>query len=330
MAAMLALYAGCAETVKVSRVKPAEVDVTGYRKIAVGNVTGNNGRTIAASLEQALHDSGRFEVLERSHLGMILQEQGLSRSGAVEPDETVQVGKMVGSAALIFGNVGRRDYSQKRTHEDKACGDRKRPYPCTEYVVTGTWTEQVHFKVVDTTTGKIIAMKHVARSREKQVSAIDAIPAVTWDVESVSRDLDREVVREFMTAIAPHTVWEQVHLFTDGKLPELEIGVNFAKAGQWPSAIGQFRAACEKADADPGIQPRLKARARYDLGVALGYSGSYDDGIGELEKAVRIQPEDTYVREIRRIKMFRSDAETLREQGMDSAPTTSFHSVDGG
>jgi curli biogenesis system outer membrane secretion channel CsgG len=330
MVAMLALSAGCAETVKVSRLKPAEVDVTGYGKIAVARVTGKNGRSIAASLEQALYESGRFEVLDRSNLGMILQEQDLSRSGAVDPDETVRIGKIIGSAALVFGNVGRRDYSQKRSHESKTCGDRNRPYPCTEYVVTGTWTDQVQFKVVDTTTGKVVAMKNVARSRQQRVSAIDAIPSVTWDVESVAGDLDQEVVRGFMTAIAPYTVWEQVQLFTDSKLPELETGVNFSKAGQWASAIGQFRAACEKADADPDIKPQLKARARYDLGVALGYSGSYDEGIREMEKAVQIQPEDTYVREIRRIKMFRSDAERLRQQGLETAPTTRLHVVAAG
>jgi tetratricopeptide (TPR) repeat protein len=322
MVAVLVLSAGCAETVRVSRLKPAEVDVTGYRKIAVARVTGRNGRAIAASLEQALYDSGRFEVLDRSNLGMILQEQDLSTSGAVDPDETVQVGKLVGSAALIFGHVGRRDYVQKRSHENRTCGEKNRPYPCTEYIVTGSWNEQVQFKVVDTTTGKVIAMKNVSRSRQQRVSAIDASPAVTWDVESVLGDLDQEVVRGFMTAIAPYTVWEQLQLFTDSKLPELEIGVNFSKAGQWASAIGQFRAACGKADADPDIKPQLKARARYDLGVALGYSGSYDEGIRELEKAVQIEPEDAFVREIRRIKTFRSDAERLRQQGVETAPTS--------
>jgi hypothetical protein len=202
------------------------------------------------------------------------------------------------------------------------CGEKNRPYPCTEYLITGTWTGQVQFKIVDTTTGKVVAMKTVARNRQQRVSAIDAIPAVTWDVESVSGDLDQEVVREFMKAIAPHAVWEQVQLFTDSKLPELEVGVNFSRAGQWASAIGQFRAACGRADADPGIPPQLKARARYDLGVALGYSGSYDEGIRELERAVQIQSEETFIREIRRIRVFQSDAEKLRQQGVETGPAT--------
>jgi hypothetical protein len=48
--ALLLLSAGCAETVRVSRMKPAEVNLAGYRKVAVANVTGKNGRSFAAYL----------------------------------------------------------------------------------------------------------------------------------------------------------------------------------------------------------------------------------------------------------------------------------------
>lgn len=322
-------FAGCAETIKVSRLKPAVINISGYKNIAVAEVTGMNGASIRTDLEQALMTSGQFEVLDRSNLGNIMQEQALSQSGAVDESQAIQTGKMVGSAALVFGNVSRRDYRQQKTYDDLYCKDQhKRKYKCGETnYITGYWNTRVQFKVVDAATGKILTTRNIPKSHNQRVSAKNAIPAINWDPGSVSSQLDQQVVREFMKLIAPYRVVERVKLHKDSNLPELEAGINFSKTGQWDSAIDQFQAACEKADTMPDIKPELRARARYDLGVALGYSGSYDEGIREIEKAMQITIEPEYSYEIQKIKIFKQDAERLRQQGVETAPVSRRISV---
>lgn len=323
------LYVGCAETVKVTRMKPAAIDMAGYNQIAVAEVTGKNGASIRTDLEYALMASGQFEVLDRSNLGYIMREQALSKSGAVDEGKAVRTGKMAGSAALVFGNVSRRDYRQQRTYDDLYCKDEyKRTYFCGKTThITGYWNTRVQFKVVDAATGKILTTRNIPISHKQQVSARNAVPAIHWDPGSVSSQLDVQVVQEFMKMIAPYRVVERVKLHKDSKLPELEAGINYSRAGQWDSAIDQFQAACEKADAMPGIEPELRARARYDLGVALGYSGSYEEGIREIEKAMRINNEPEYSYEIQKIKIFKQDAERLRRRGGETAPISGIISV---
>jgi hypothetical protein len=78
-----------------------------------------------------------------------------------------------------------------------------------------------------------------------------------------------------------------------------------------------FRQACAAADSSPGIPPRDRARAHYDLGVALGYSGmSYDEAVAEIQKAAAIEPEDVFYEEIGRIRTFKAEA-VKKDQAAD-------------
>ena len=316
--ALLLAGAGCASTVRVARTRPAEVNLSAHRKIAVGHIGGPEGHSIADRLTQALLESGRFEVLDREYLAHILRERRFSASADVPPDEAARIGKMAGTDAMIFGHVNRREYRQTRDRREETCSRDNIRVACTKYIVNGQWSTEVAMKVVDSTSGRILAAKTLRADRSRSVSSQDRWPGRPWDAGSMAFALDQEIVDEFMKTVTPHTVWERARLYTDGDLPELELGVRYSRQGDWENAIRQFREACARAESGATIRPRTKARAHYDLGVALGYSGRYDEGIREIEKANRIAPEDPFYAEIRKIESFRQDAERIRMQEEES------------
>ena len=311
---LLLAGAGCASSVKVTRTRPAEVNLAAYRKVAVGPIGGPEGYSIANRLTQALMESNRFEVLDREHLAHILRERRLSASAEFSGGEAARIGKVAGTDAMIFGHVNRREYRQARSRREDTCSRDNIRYACTNYILNGQWNTEVVMKVVDSNSGRILTAKTLRASRSRSASSYSRWPKRPWDAGSMAFALDQEIVDKFMRMITPYTVWERARLYTDGDLPELELGVRYSRQGDWENAIRQFREACVRAESGGQIPPRTKARAHYDLGVALGYSGRYDAGIREIEKANRIAPEDPFYAEIRKIEMFRQDAERLRMQ----------------
>jgi hypothetical protein len=311
---LLLAGAGCASTVRVARTRPAEVNLAAYRKVAVGHVGGPEGHSIANRLTQALVESNRFEVLDRKHLEHILRERRLSASAGSPSDEAARIGKLAGTDAMIFGHVNRREYRQTRGRREETCSRDNVRYACTNYIVNGQWNTEVAMNVVDSNSGRILTAKTFRTRRTRSASSYSRWPKLPWGADSIAFELDQEIVDNFMRTITPYTVWERARFYTDGDLPELELGVRYSRQGDWENAIRQFRGACARAESGGEIHPRTKARAYYDLGVALGYSGRYEEGIREIEKANRIAPEDPFYAEIRKIERFRQDAERMRMQ----------------
>ena len=178
---------------------------------------------------------------------------------------------MIGSAILFVGNVNRREYKQNQGMEQSTCIDDKyRPINCTKITITGIWSNQITIKGIDTSTGRIIATKTVQWGTKTSVSSDKGMPNINWDPEAVLVEMDKIVVNKFMQMIAPYTVSEEVELFTDEKLPELGRGVTYARYGEWEKAIDNIKEGSRKADDNPGFSAQLRARAHYDLGIALG------------------------------------------------------------
>jgi tetratricopeptide (TPR) repeat protein len=314
-------FIGCTPTIKLARMKPAEINLSPYKKIAIGEIGGHGGEEIGSILTQALFDSARYEVLDREHLQTIMKEQNLSLTDSFDSKTSVKVGKMIGSAALIFGKVQRREYNQKDSSSKGTCSGQQKgsQYTCYTNTITGYWNLNVDLKLIDVSTGKILATYTKLYTANRSNSATDARPDINWDVNEIFSGLSKNAVDDFMKKIAPYKVMVQVEIYTDSNLPELEAGLKYAEAGDWNSAIEQFKSACNSADNNPNIKDKIRARAHYDLGIALGYSGvDYNQALSELQKAVSINPEDAFFKEQGKIKEFKSDDERLKQQGADA------------
>lgn len=63
------------------------------------------GSKIGDLLTIYLSTLGDFEMVERSRLNEVLKEQQLSLSGAVDPNQAIEVGRLVGAKLMVFGRA---------------------------------------------------------------------------------------------------------------------------------------------------------------------------------------------------------------------------------
>jgi hypothetical protein len=311
------MSAGCTPSVKVIRLRPAEINLSEYKKIAVGRVRGEGGEEIASLLETTLAGSRRFEVVDRRMLEGIMREQDLSMPDSFDAKSSARLGRKMGSSALVQGRVTRHEYYEDLSKEKTTCTTNGITHSCMSYTLTGNWYLNAQLSVVDVITGRILVTKTYNRSFQNTSSSTGSRPQTTWDPGEEFTSLSEDIVGEFMKQIAPWGEEVRVYLYAAESLPTLETGIGYAKQGSWPQAIEQFTKACNTADNFPAIQTKDRAYAHYDLGIALGYSGTdYDQAIAEIRKAVELYPEEDFISEIAKIRQFKLDDARLRQQGV--------------
>ena len=72
-------------------------------------VSKNNAMTVTDLIRSDLIDSGRFLVIERSQLDIVLKEQGLQQSGCTDNSCAVQLGELLSANKILLGKVNQLD-----------------------------------------------------------------------------------------------------------------------------------------------------------------------------------------------------------------------------
>ena len=117
------------------------------------------GRGMADMLITELVNSGEYRVIERTALDHILKEQGLGQSGAVTQQSAAEVGKMLGVEIAVVGAVTEFGHARGGT------GGRIKGVRVG--VSKQSAAVAVDVRLINTTTGEIIASKN-ARKEEKK------------------------------------------------------------------------------------------------------------------------------------------------------------------
>ncbi len=111
--AFLICTTGFAQDLKpVASALAVRISASGHKTVAVvdftdleGNVT-QLGRFLAEEISVDLTEASKgFEVIERTHLKVILQEHKLSESGLIDPQTARKVGQIAGADALVTGTI---------------------------------------------------------------------------------------------------------------------------------------------------------------------------------------------------------------------------------
>lgn len=302
---VVVLITGCPPpSALVPVTRPAEVNLRGINRIVVGEITGNGGQSIADLLTSKLFESGKFEVLERAQLDRIMREHALNLSGAIDERTAAEVGKLIGATTLISGNVSNYKYDLKTTYSDWKTLEGKQFRTWTK---TGTAKVTVTFKVIGLHTGKILAAKTISREAVRTTSADDKLPPDPDRDEAINEAVNA-TVNTFVKMIAPYRDYVRI-IFAplDKNIPELEMGVNFAKVGRWSDAIEQFKIAIQKNPTHDG--------AWYNLGLAYEYSYMFKEAEDAFNEANKIKPCEKCLQEINNIRRLSSERKRLEEQG---------------
>jgi curli biogenesis system outer membrane secretion channel CsgG len=90
--------------------------------------------------------SSKFSVIERDKLNLVLKEQGLAQTGAVDPSTAAKVGKLLGVKYIIMGGIDKFNIDNTKGGVGK-------------FGVGGNLTQSkvtINFRLVDTTTAERI------------------------------------------------------------------------------------------------------------------------------------------------------------------------------
>ena len=305
ISAVAIIVTSCASpSALVPVIRPAEVNLRGINKIAVGEITGNGGQVIADLLTSRLFETNKFEVLERSQINRIMQEHALNISGTIDERTAAEVGKLIGAATIILGNVSTYKYELKTTYQDWE--DREKKTHRT-YTKTGTANVTATFRVIGLHTGKIVAAKTISKETVRKTWADDKTPEDP-DRENAMNEAVSAIVGAFIKMIAPYTDYVRVVFApTDKNIPELERGINFAKVGRWSDAIEEFKLAVQKNPTHDG--------AWYNLGLAYEYSYMFKEAEEAFNEANKIKSCEKCLYEINNVKRLAMERKKLEDQG---------------
>lgn len=298
----MALLSACAPSARVPVLEPAEINLRGIDKIAVGNISGNVGPSMSDLLTSRLFESGKFTVVDRNNLNRIMKEQELDSSGAVDTATAVKMGKLIGAACLVAGNANMQ--YQLRRWRDRPWKDKEGKWHQTCWV-KGTAKVSSTLRVIGLTTGQILAVKSIYKE-ESNSNFADRQWPLDPDRDALVSKAENDTIDKFMKMIAPYTVYVTV-TFEKSKLPESKAGVDFAKKGLWKDALAQFKLAKTEHPTDPCCW--------YNLGLGYEYNFMFRKAINAFEEANKIKPSDKYISEIANVNKLREQRYRLEQQG---------------
>ncbi|MFH0900942.1 MAG: CsgG/HfaB family protein [Pseudomonadota bacterium] len=321
----LAGSVGCgAGAVRVTRLKPAEVNMAGVQKIAVMSFRGPDGDNLNGLVVDGLNESKRYEVLAAEDvLGSIMEEQNLALAeGRVDDKSGEVLGKLNVAQAVVSGTVTKAEHDQKVESKRETCSKsekgadgkyHERKYPCTKNIRRGWAKYSARLSVASTVTRKLMDSKTLQDEAAVETSAYDEDPEEI-DTEQLLAKCRATVAQQFLRRVAPYTVYEEVALEEHGDLPELEAGNKLIKHNDLPSAQERFVAAVAKAEADAEMKPKVKGRAYYSLGIVLALQGDFDGGLENLKKACDLQSNDDWMNMMGRVRTWKAEADKVAEQ----------------
>ncbi|MDH4228161.1 MAG: hypothetical protein OEW11_00260 [Nitrospirota bacterium] len=269
--ALALLVGGCGSTmVYTKRLRPAVVDLGDYPHVMVGAIEGDSGDVLADRIQFRMEQAGTVPMLDPRFL----------------------LGGPLGGMAMVGGDIQSIPLAEQRAEN-------------------GYWTLTAHLTLIDTATGRVLLERTITRveAREEPKSTpkhgnslgelllsvvVEGALSGSGAGAQVAAKLSDGVAIEFARLAAPSFESVGVPLY---KTPGVNgMGIALARKGDWEGAAGSFGQELEQAESGT-VKPRDLARARYNLGVALGYAGHPEEGLKELDAAIAILPEDTFLRQ---------------------------------
>jgi hypothetical protein len=295
----------CAPSAKVPITRPAEINLKGIKQIVIGDIQGNVGTALSEALTEKLFISNQFIIVDRANLDKMLKEQALGASGTVDEDTAIRIGKLIGASALIVGRSN-ANVNKSRRESQTFYDKNNKPY---RYCHAKTEVNQsTSIKVIDLTTGQVVAVKNLSKSDDKEDLDKDRYPPFPTETPLIN-NTTKATVEEFTKFIVPYTELVEVG-FENDKTPECKSGVAFAQNGDWRNALDQFKAAVKK---EPSNN-----KSWYNLGVAYEYNFMYDEAISALKKSNQLKHSSKTISEIQNVKKLEADQKKLEIQQSDN------------
>lgn len=286
---VLVATAGCAPSATLHVWRPAEVDITGLRRIAVLDFRGpgQTGAAARAALVSKLWGYGAYQVVDSTELNRLAAVGG---PVPIQGGSLLEVARGMGVDALVTGEVvsydiyddrfdqiaiGLGEHQHKQSSRDgkseKRSDDKGRSLSIEKNeTLKREATVSLSFQLLDVHTGVVRAARVTSHSMQGQiVNGEGSLPARE---RSMTELLDA-CANDIVTQISPHMVPVTVSLagsrFGPGSR-SVRQGNARARAGDWAGAEQVWKAALEQ---DPDEHAALHnlaiaAQARQDFSTA--------------------------------------------------------------
>jgi hypothetical protein len=179
------------------------------------STTGWTTNVTTASLEDALTQSGRFEVIAGAQRDRLLKEQGFNNSDLVDPQQATKVGKLLSARYIIVGNAV--DVTVKK----KAGG----------FIDIGSEIKtRVQLQMIDAETGIV----KTSKSFEEKANKPPATGPQTDNdsIREAYRKAMESIASKFVTEMGETVPTETVVLLVRAGRVALDIGGEQVKVGQ--------------------------------------------------------------------------------------------------
>ena len=156
--------------------------------------------TFSAMIETAIESTSKFRVIEREHLGKLMNEQAGARSGLLTTNTPGRSGGFEGADFLIYGSitslqaVARRDIGSSLV-AGFLSGNRRAPQCANTYATLG-----VDIKITDASSGEVRYVTHID---DTQKSAASCNGSAQVDQASLLRSAAEKVATGLVTSIYP-------------------------------------------------------------------------------------------------------------------------------
>jgi len=320
----------CAPTITSKVLKPAEIDLHGYTRVAVLNFDGTGGREVRDWLESAvsnarLEGKSYFKVVNRSQIQKILGEQAFGGTGAIDAGTAAKMGKILGVEAVITGSVNGFE-----TSESTGIVQRREPIARTKprryryfNVRVADRKAYVSFTVnfIDSSTAEVMAGESLDGEETSHAEGSGAVTKLEPKAKLLKLAANK-VINVFIRKISPHYVDQKVDLkdrsdessiMSFRAPPEqkaldkcIKRGGMFAKASQWDKSIQEWEK-CLKIKSD-------SAAVYYNLGVAYESKGNLNKAIENYQKAQELKADELYIMAKSRMDVRLKEQEKLQVQ----------------
>ncbi len=326
-----ALFSSCATSIPVEVMKPAEINMSGARTVAVLDfdyprqyrgsgmfemlgirirgtmVSGRDSleRELASyatsRLISALFENDYFTVVDSGFVASRLSHyDGSGELSAVE------IGRSSSAQAIIIGEITKAE----RELKVEVVKERVKDPDTGEYVdvyesyTTATDKVGLQYRVVDAATGVIIATRSFERSASDRAktSERNRIPSA----ESVMKGIIDSWIPKIQRQIAPYRITEYRTLASDKtKDPEMKAADELARSGAYDAALNRFL----------GIYNATRnPAAGINAAIMMDVTGRIDDAISMMAAVLEDTGDKAASRELSRLKQTKRDMEEVAEQ----------------
>ncbi len=259
---IMLLMSGCAQTIKIKALAPAEVEeMATKKKVAISGFKndyyGLSGKIESQIASHKLDQKRYFTVVSRKDLDKIMAEQKLQSSELMDERTATKVGKLIGAQAVINGEIAsasgesgsyKKDAKECLSFTDKGACAKWRFYKITCHTTKASVSANIN--IVNVETGSLIygdtLNKEYAADSCKPTGGYFGIGGSS-EILSKGQALNRlttAIASEFVYKLTPNYIYFEVALLdtieldnvTSKQKQAFENSLEFIKAGRMDRA----------------------------------------------------------------------------------------------